>query len=175
MQSHRRVTRALAAPVLVVAIAVLAACSSNNSPTSGSSPTTAAPTTAAPASSAPASAATGQITTNWESFFNGKTSASTKISLLQNGQAFASVINAQAGSSLAQSAQAKVLSVTVNSTGTQASVKYNVLLGGQTALPNQTGTAIHQGGVWKVADSSFCSLLALEGGGKAPQVCSSAG
>jgi hypothetical protein len=173
------VSRVLAAPVLVVAISVLAACSSSSSPSS--SPTTSAPTSAAPISpsgspaSGSGSAATGQITTNWESFFDGKTAAAKKISLLQNGQAFASVINAQAGSALAKSAAAKVQSVSVNSTGTQATVKYNVLLGGQTALPNQSGTAIYQDGTWKVADSSFCALLALEGGGKAPQVCSSAG
>jgi hypothetical protein len=35
--------------------------------------------------------------------------------------------------------------------------------------------AVHENGVWKVADSSFCPLLALEGNGKAPSVCSSVG
>jgi hypothetical protein len=42
-----------------------------------------------------------QITANWEAFFNGKSSAAQKISLLENGQKFAVLINAQAGSGLA--------------------------------------------------------------------------
>ena len=183
MQARCRVSRVLAAPALVVAIAVLAACSSSNSPSSpGSSPTSAPTSAAAPTSpsgspaSGAGSAATGQITTNWEAFFNGATSADKKISLLQNGQAFASVIRAQAGLSLSKSITAKVVSVTVNSTGTQATVKYNLLASGASVgLPTQTGTAINQGGVWKVGDASFCALLALQGGGKAPQVCSSVG
>ena len=53
-------------------------------------------------------------------------------------------------------------------------VTYNVLLSGTTALFNQTGTAVYQTGTWKVGDVSFCGLLALEDGGKAPSVCSSA-
>jgi hypothetical protein len=181
MQSRSRVSRVLAASVLVVAIAVLAACSSSNSPTTpGSSPTTgAAPSSAAatPTSSGSGSgsAAMEQVTTNWESFFNGATSADKKISLLQNGQAFASTIRAQAGLSLSKSITAKVTSVTVNSTGTQATVKYSLLASGASVLPNQTGTAVNEGGAWKVGDASFCALLALQNGGKAPQVCSSAG
>jgi len=184
MQSHYRVNRVLAASVLVVAIAVLAACSSNSSSTSpGSSPTSAAvptsaaaaPTTSSPSGSGSGSAAAGQVTTNWEDFFNGATSADKKISLLQNGQIFASTIKAQAGLSLSKSITAKVASVTVNSTGTLATVKYSLLASGASVLPNQTGTAVFEGGVWKVGDSSFCALLALEGGGKAPQVCSSVG
>jgi hypothetical protein len=63
----------------------------------------------------------------------------------------------------------------VNATGTQAVVKYTILFGGQPALSNQTGVAVHENGVWKVADSSFCALLTLEDNGKAPPVCSSVG
>jgi hypothetical protein len=48
-------------------------------------------------------------------------------------------------------------------------------LGGKPALSNQIGTAVYQDGTWKVGDGSFCQLLALENGGKAPPVCSSAG
>ena len=155
-----------------LAIAALAACSSSSSPAGTASATSPA---AGASSSAPASAAVSQITANWESFFSGTTPAATKISLLQNGQVFSSVINAQAGSSLAKSAGAKVLSVSVNSSGTQAAVKYTVLFGGTPALSNQTGTAVKENGVWKVGDATFCQLLALENSGKAPSVCSSAG
>ncbi len=58
---------------------------------------------------------------------------------------------------------------------TQAKVTYNVLLGTTPALTNQSGVAVYQDGTWKVGDASFCGLLALENGGKAPSVCGSAG
>jgi len=164
MRSHL-LARRIAAPALGLALALsMAACSS-----AGSS-TTASPSSAPPAS-APASSPTAQITTNWEAFFDGKTSAAKKISLLENGQKFASIINAQAGSGIAASAGAKVHAVMVNSPA-QATVHYDITLNGQTALGNQTGTAVYQDGMWKVGDVSFCQLLKIENGGTAPSVCS---
>jgi hypothetical protein len=177
--------RRIAVPALGLALAAtMAACSS-----SGSS-TTASPSSAPPSSSAVSSpadsgstpslgstagAASGdakaQITSNWEAFFDGKTSAAKKISLLQNGQKFASVINAQAGSGLAASAGAKVPAVTVISPA-MATVKYDITLNGTTALANQTGTAVYEDGMWKVGDVSFCQLLKIENAGTAPSVCS---
>ena len=178
---YQLLARRIAAPARGLALAAtMAACSSG-------SPATASPSSAAPSSSAASSPAAGstanasspaasgnataQITTNWEAFFDGKTSAAKKISLLQNGQKFASVINAQAGSGIATSAGAKVTTVVVNSPA-KATVKYNITLGGTTALANQTGTAVYQDGMWKVGDVSFCQLLKLENGGTAPSVCS---
>lgn len=178
MRSHHPARRLAVPALLGISIAAVAACSSSGS-TAAPSPSTSAPAASASATSSPASsgssAAISQITTNWESFFSGATSAAKKISVLQNGQSFASVINAQAGSAMSKSASAKVLSVLVNPTGTQAVVKYDVLFGGQPALSDQSGVAVRQNGAWKVSDSSFCALLALENNGKAPSVCSSAG
>ena len=174
--------RRIAAPALGLALAAtMAACSS-------SSTTTAASPSSAPPSSAPASSpaagssptagstaasgnATALVTANWVAFFDGKTSAAKKIALLENGQKFASVINAQAGSGLAGSAGAKVTAVVVNSP-TKATVSYDITLSGTTALANQTGTAVYQNGTWKVGDVSFCQLLKLENAGTAPSVCS---
>jgi hypothetical protein len=110
------------------------------------------------------------ITANWEAFFDGKTSAAKKISLLQNGSTFAVIITAQAGSGLASSAGAKVITVVVN-TATSATVSYDITLSGATALSGQTGTSVYQGGIWKVGDVSFCQLLKLENSGTAPSVC----
>jgi len=179
MRSHL-LARRIAGPALGLALAAtMAACSSG-------SPATASPSSAAPSSSAASSPAAGstanasspaasgnataQITTNWEAFFDGKTSAATKISLLENGQKFASIINAQAGSGIAASAGAKVHTVTVNSPA-EATVRYDITLNGTTALGNQTGTAVYQDGKWKVGDVSFCQLLKIENGGSAPSVC----
>ena len=177
----RRITLA---PTLALALALaVAACSSSSrSPaaTSGSSaPAASSAAASSPAASSPApsspSAAGGnakaQITANWEAFFNGQTSGAKKIQLLQNGPKFAAVINAQAGSGLASTAGAKVTAVVVNS-ATSATVSYDITLSGATALPNQTGTAVYQDGIWKVGDVSFCQLLKLENSGTAPSVCS---
>jgi hypothetical protein len=132
--------------------------------------------TSASSSSGGGSASTvTAIKANWESFFSASTPASKKLQLLQNGQAFSSLVNSQASGGLASQASAKVTSVTVNS-ATKATVKYQILLGGQPApIPAQTGTAVYEGGTWKVGDASFCGLLALENNGKAPAGCGSAG
>ena len=180
------------APTLALALALTVAACSSSSSTSASTSASSTPASSAPAASAPAgspaassaapsspgtgssSAAVAQITTNWEAFFNGKTSGAKKIQLLENGSKFASIINAQAGSSIATGAGAKVTAVVVNS-ATSATVSYSITLNGTTALPNQTGTAVYQDGIWKVGDVSFCQLLKLENAGSTPSVCSSAG
>jgi hypothetical protein len=169
-------------PLLGLAL-TLAACSSSG--TSAPSPSSSAPLPPPSASAAPphpsptasggsgsaaGAGATGIIKTNWEAFFNGKTGATQKIALLQNGQTFASVIKAQAGTTIASGASAVVTAVVVESAST-ATVSYNVDLNGTPALSNQTGTAVFQDGMWKVGDVSFCALLTLENGGKAPSVC----
>ena len=177
--------RRMAAPALGLALAATMAACSSSSTTTAASPSSAPPSSAAASSpavtsssavaSSPGQAASGnakaQITSNWEAFFNGQTSAAKKIALLENGQKFASVINAQAGSGLAASAGAKVKTVVVNSPA-QATVHYDITLSGTTALANQTGTAVYQNGTWKVGDVSFCQLLKLENAGTAPSVCS---
>ncbi|MBV9204661.1 MAG: hypothetical protein JO037_04480 [Actinobacteria bacterium] len=176
----RRIARAAAVGLTLATAA--AACSSSGTP--ASSPSSSTPASSA-ASSSPASSpasspsspgtssnpAAAEIKANWEAFFDGKTSAAKKIALLQNGSKFAAIINAQAGSGLAASAGAKVTKVTVSSP-TSATVAYDITLNGATALANQTGTAVNEGGTWKVGDVSFCQLLKLEGGGKAPSACS---
>ncbi len=145
-------TLGIGASTLVALAIGLAACGSSSSSTPSSSPTT-------------------LITNAWTQFFSGKTSAADKIKLLQNGQQFAQVINAQAGSAIAQSSDATVSKVTVNSS-TSATVTYTINLGGKPALQNQTGTAVNVGGNWLVGVSSFCSLLQLEG--QSIPACSSA-
>jgi hypothetical protein len=60
-------------------------------------------------------------------------------------QKYAAIIQAQAASGLAQSASAKVTAVHVIS-ATQATVTYDIYLGGKPALSNQTGTAVYQDG-----------------------------
>jgi hypothetical protein len=171
MKTHRHALKILGAAAVAV---VAAACSSGGTPSSSNtSPTPpASPSATSPASS-PASGPAA-IAANWTAFFNFKTPTDKRIALLENGNQFASIIKGQAGQGLASTANAKVLSVT-NVTASQATVKYDILLGTTPALTNQTGTAVFQGGTWKVGDGSFCGLLKLEGLKSLPPACASAG
>jgi hypothetical protein len=174
MKTHRPTWTVLGAGLLAAAVT---ACGGSGTPaasTSTSTPTATTPAATPSATSAAPSSAAAAITANWEAFFNNKTPVAKRVSLLQDGSQFASIIRAQAGSGLAASASAKVVSVS-NVTATQASVKYDILVSGTTALPGEMGTAVFQNGIWKVGAASFCGLLTLEGLKPLPAACKSAG
>ena len=170
-------TRRLVSCILLACAvgAGLAACGSSSSSTSSapSSPAAAAPS-ATSTSSGSSSDAEKTIAANWTAFFSPKTPVAKRVSLLQNGSTFASIIQAQASSSLASEASAAVTKVTVTSPS-QAAVTYNILLAGTPALKNQKGVAVYQDGTWKVGVASFCGLLTVENSGKTPSVCKAAG
>jgi hypothetical protein len=181
----RRITLA---PMLAVALALtVAACSSSSTTSAATSPSSASapvsPASPVPASSsAPSSPSTGgnsaavaQITANWEKFFSSSTPVAQKVTLLQNGSTFEAAITAFANFPLASSLGAKVTNVTVNS-ATSATVTYNITTSsGSPLLSNQKGTAVYQGGVWKVGDASLCGLFRLIPGATVPSACSSVG
>jgi hypothetical protein len=177
LQNDWVITRRLVSLILLACTACLgvAACSSSTSsapPVKPSATSTSSPSSASSAVSADEKA----ITANWTAFFDPKTPVAQRVSLLQNGSTFASVISAQAGSSLAASASAQVTKVTVITTS-EAAVTYNILVAGTAMLKNQAGSAVYQDGKWKVGDTSFCSLLTLENSGKTsglPAACKSA-
>jgi hypothetical protein len=176
MSTHRSLLILLAC-ALVTGVAACGSSGGGSTASGSSSPASSgASSPAASATAGGGSAASKQIAANWTAFFNAKTPVAKRISLLQDGQQFASVIKSQAGGGLAASATAKVTKVTVSSPA-QAAVTYNILVAGQTALSGKTGTAVKQNGTWKVGLASFCGLLALENGGKTsglPSACQSA-
>lgn len=158
------------AALLVALGLALTACSSGGSGPSKSPSTqpatpSSSPSTPAGAEPSTGSGATAAIEANWATFFNAKTPIARRLALLQDGQALAPVIKAQAGSSLALLATSKVSNVSLTGTN-QASVTYTIYVGGKPALANQSGVAVYQDGVWKVGLVSFCGLLKLENGGK---------
>ena len=186
MNSRGHISQLFGACALAALTVTLGACGGSSSPSPAGSSAPAGTSSAAatsPATSATVSAsgsanagAAAAIAANWEAFFSAKTSNSKRVALLQDGTQFASVIKSQSGSSLAALATAKVLNVTVNS-ATQATVKYDILVGGTPELKNQTGTAVLQSGTWKVGVASFCGLLIIENAGKTsglPAACKTA-
>jgi hypothetical protein len=162
------ITRRLISSILLTCMVGLglAACSSSSSstPPASSSPA-ASPSASATSSGSSASGADEkEITTNWEAFFNAKTPVAKRVSLLQDGSTFSTIIKSQAGSGLASEATAQVTKVTMITTS-EAQVTYDILVSGTPELKNQNGTAVLQDGTWKVGVASFCGLLALENGG----------
>lgn len=176
-------TRRLVSSILLASAVAggMAACGSSGGGSSApsSSPATSAAAAPSASSSSSSTAISGDektIAANWTAFFNPKTPVAKRVSLLQDGSQFASIIQSQAGGGLAAAASAQVTKVTVISTS-QAAVSYNILLDGQPALKNQSGTAVFQDGTWKVGVASFCGLLSLENSGntsKLPAACKSA-
>jgi hypothetical protein len=110
---------------------------------------------------------TDQIKAAYAKFFSGKSSVSDRVGVLQNGPQFKSVIQSFASNPLAKNASATVSSVTLQGAD-NAKVVYVVKLGGS-ALPKQNGTAVKQGGTWKVGYASLCRLVALQG--STPPAC----
>jgi hypothetical protein len=174
------ITRRLISSILLACMAGLglAACgssSTSSTPPSASPSSPAASPSASSTSSASSAASADQkeIAANWEAFFNAKTPVATRVSLLQDGSTFSSIIKSQAGSGLAAEATAQVTKVTVI-TSSEAQVTYSILVSGTPELKNQNGTAVYQDGTWKVGVTSFCSLLTLENGGSSsslPAAC----
>ena len=167
------------APAIVAGFGLLiAGCGSSSPP----APKASSPSSPSSPSSAPDSGSSSGMTpteqtikANWVKFFASSTPNSQRVALLENGSQFKKVIADQSTSSLASSAGATVTKVS-NVTSSQATVLYSITVAGTPALPNQTGTAVYQGGTWKVGDKSFCALLVLElGKTGVPSACLTAG
>jgi hypothetical protein len=137
---------------LLAAVVALAACGGSSNSTTSTGPSD-----------------QEQIESAYANFFSSQTPASQKADLLENGAKFKSVIASFASNPLAKNVKATVSSVTLQGAN-KAKVVYVVKFGG-TSLPKQTGTAVREGGKWKVGDASLCKLIAL--GGSTPSACKS--
>jgi hypothetical protein len=114
------------------------------------------------------SPAARQITKVFKIFFDTKTSLAKSVTVLQHGATFRSTLNKESKSPNAVDITAKVNSVHVVSKNL-AKVKFTIYSGKTTLLPDSPGFAVREGGHWKVAAQTFCSLLQLEG--TAPAAC----
>jgi len=109
-------------------------------------------------------AAGNQVATDYRTFFDPAVPDTAKTGLLQNGSAFQPVLLGFANNALANKASVTVL--TVDFTGaSSADVTFNLCESGQVALPGSQGKSVLEGGTWKVADATLCSLVKLNSGG----------
>lgn len=103
--------------------------------------------------------AAAQIRANWVTFFSPTSSTEQKVGLLQNGSLFAGTIATIDRSSLNRQTRATVSKVAVD--GMKAAVTYAISRGDRQVLGDQHGRAVLVGGVWKVSEATFCSLVVL--------------
>jgi hypothetical protein len=135
---------------------------SSSDTTAASSPSAVA-TAATTGAGTPADSATkAAITKAFQDFFDYQSTPAQSRDALQDGDMFTAVLDQQGTQSYAQKSAATVKSVNLISANT-AKVVFSVLVGGQPLLPDAPGFAVRIGGQWKVAATTFCNLLKLEG------------
>jgi hypothetical protein len=156
---------AWAAAAVLVLGPLAAACGDDGD--GGSGPTTTPPTTAATPESptqgaepADPAAAEQQIKKNWTTFFDPSAPTDEKVKVLQNGEALRPVLSAFSSDKNAARVSAEVTGVQFTSP-TRANVTYNLMVAGNTALPDAKGTAVLEGDTWKVSQKALCALVEL--------------
>ncbi|MET7620232.1 hypothetical protein [Streptomyces sp. NPDC005408] len=168
---HPRIAAWAAAAVLIL-VPAAAGCSDDGGGGSKASPTpsaTAPPSSSAPAANGPAdpAAAKAEIEKNWTTFFDPKATTDAKAKVLENGDQLRPLLAAFSGDKNAAQSSAKVTAVQFTS-ATDATVTYDLLVGGTPALPGSKGTAIYQDQTWKVSVKTLCALVKLSGNAAAP-------
>ncbi len=163
MKREKRLALAMSAALLMCLGGCSISASSSSKPPPAGEPTSGA-------------AAAAVIKARWLRVFDASIPITRRLTLLQNGQAFASFVRAQEKTSigaLVLEASGTVSSVSVHPNG-MATVVYTILLAGKPLEKNITGNAVFTGGSWKVATATFCGLLYLAYGKAShqiPQAC----
>ena len=154
---------------VIVAALIVAGCSGGGShpaksPGGGSHPAKSPsrkPTSAPPATKA----AIGKA---YAAVFGTKSTLAESVASLQNGSALKAIVVAESKKPAAKGSGARVTAVSLRSSNV-AKVTFTIYSQGTPALPNARGFAVQQGGKWKVAAQTFCSLLSLQG--STPKPC----
>ena len=169
--------RTLRAAALALVAVTMAACGGSSS--GGGTPSSPAPgggasTTPAALGTAPAdpTAAKAEITTAWETFLSSDTKSADAVALLENGDQLGAALKKahQEDKATGGKRSAQVKKITFTSP-TNATVNYILHAAGQ--VLNSAGTAVLQGGKWKVSEVTFCTLVVLGNGEKPVKGCPS--
>jgi hypothetical protein len=145
------------------AMVVLSGCGSSGSSGGGGTPS-ATPPAAAPQATDAASkaAATTDIKHTWSVFFKSGTPVSTAVGLLENGSTLGPAIRDATRIAAAEKTKESAVVTKVVFTGpTNANVTYNLLGNGKALLQGSDGKAVLQNGAWRVAQTTFCTLVDL--------------
>jgi hypothetical protein len=159
----RRIAAAVMSTVLLVA-----GCSSSGkspaSPGSHDAPARFSATGPIPAGST----ITAAVRKAYATLFSNKTTVAQSRDALQHGDVFVATLRQQAGTPHGQQSSASVSKVGLAAPNV-AVVRFSITSNGVTALTDVPGKAVLEDGHWKVAATTFCQLLNLEG--SAPKAC----
>jgi hypothetical protein len=164
---RRTTLSTLAVGVAAALSLVLAGCSSSggsstHSPTATSSATTSVSSTPSSINSQPDAATLAAVTNVYNVFFDPKSTDAQVENSVQNGAALTGAVANDNHSQYQGHSGVKVLKVQMLSP-LVAKVTFQVSLDGQVILPNASGYAVKEGGSWKLAATTFCQLINLEG------------
>ncbi|MEV4241713.1 MULTISPECIES: hypothetical protein [Nocardia] len=147
--------------IAAITVATATACGSTDK-TSGTTTTTAAAASMSSTAAQADSATTNAVTHAFVAFFDTKTPVDQRVALVENGTTFAPVLTAQADNPATQTTA--TVSAVQAGDAAHATVTYTLLMGGNPVLPDQSGQAVQENGQWKVAATTFCALVELQGG-----------
>jgi hypothetical protein len=151
---------------------VISACGeggSVSSDTSTPAPTTAT-TAAATTTTMSAAAVKAEATKAFTTFFDG---FKADPSLLEDGETLTGGITSMRANPVAATVTMNVDDVTpLDKAGCEAAgvpdpcatIKYDLVVGGNPVVPDQTGYVVYQNGKWKVSKTTFCTLAAMGSG-----------
>jgi hypothetical protein len=147
-------------------VTALAGCSSSGGGDGSSS--SGGPTSSAGGDTANA-ATTKAIKHAYTVFFNSRETTAHAVASLQHGSKFRSSIISEGKSNYGKQKTVATVSSVKLIRPKLADVAFTVKVAGHTVLPDSHGFAVREGGKWRVAAKTYCSLLTLEG--TAPPVC----
>jgi hypothetical protein len=163
---RRTTLSTLAVGVAAALSLVLAGCSSSGgSSTNSPTATTGSPSvssTPSSISSEPDAATLAAVTNAYNVFFDPKSTDAQVENSVQNGAALTGAVANDNHSQYQGHSGVKVTKVQMLSP-LVAKVTFDVSLDGQVILPNASGYAVKEGGSWKLAATTFCQLINIEG------------
>ncbi|HLS75501.1 MAG TPA: hypothetical protein VK083_01770 [Nocardia sp.] len=162
MRHHLHRTAAVCAGLALAAAVVLTGCSDDESGEAAETTTaSAAATTTEAAAADPATIEA--IETTYATFFDSTRTPEERAAKVQQSEAFLPVLQAQAANPQSTGLGVEISEIELID-DSNAAVTYTLVMGGNPVLADQAGEAVEENGEWLVAATTFCTLMALQGG-----------
>lgn len=161
-QSMHRATAACFGLALAASV-VLTGCSDDESTDAKETTTTSAVATTSAAAAAADPAAIEEIKATYATFFDSTKTPEERAAKVEQSEAFLPVLQAQAANPQSAGLGVQVSKVELVD-DSNAAVTYTLVMGGNPVLADQAGEAVKKGDDWLVAATTFCTLMALQGG-----------
>src|SRR5690606_3298558 len=167
MRHHLHRTAAVCAGLALAAAVVLTGCSDDESGEAAETTTASAAATTTEATTTEAAAADPAtieaIETTYATFFDSTRTPEERAAKVQQSEAFLPVLQAQAANPQSTGLGVEISEIELID-DSNAAVTYTLVMGGNPVRADQAGEAVEGNGEWLVAATTFCTLMALQGG-----------